>query len=69
MVSNSKFCNVAMALYYRAKVVVTTTEGETGQLKLSAEVLQEATPAPHVFVLVRSRLQCEMCHTTRCLWH
>ena len=41
-----------MALYYGAKVVVTTADGEADPFNLSAGVLQRDTLAPYLFVLV-----------------
>ena len=41
-----------MALYYGAKAVVTTTDGEADPFELSAGVLQGDTLAPYLFVLV-----------------
>ena len=47
--------------HWQRILVVTTTRGETGQLKLSAEVLQrDSIIALHMFVLV----EFETCHTT-----
>ena len=46
-----KLRNVVMALYYGAKAVVTTTDGEAGPFELSAGVLQGDTLAPYVFGL------------------
>ena len=44
--------NAVMALYYGAKVVVTTTDGEADPFDPSAGVLQGDTLAPYLFVLV-----------------
>ena len=47
-----KLKNAIMALYYGAKAVVTTRDGETDPFELSAGVLQGDTLAPYLFVLV-----------------
>ena len=47
-----KLRKAVMALYYGAKVVVTTTDGEADPFDLSAGVLQGDTLAPYLFVLV-----------------
>ena len=47
-----KLRKAVMALYYGAKVVVTTTDGAADPFDLSAGVLQGDTLAPYLFVLV-----------------
>ena len=47
-----KLNNAIMALYYGAKAVVTTKDGEADPFELSAGVLQGDTLAPYLFVLV-----------------
>ena len=46
-----KLRNAVMALYYGAKAVVTTTDGEADPFEPSAGVLQGDTLAPYVFGL------------------
>ena len=48
----SRLRNAVMALYYGAKVGVTTADGEADPFNLSAGVLQGDTLAPYLFVLV-----------------
>ena len=48
----SRLRNAVMALYYGAKVVVTTADGEADPFNLSAGVLQGDTLALYLFVLV-----------------
>ena len=47
-----KLRSAVMALYYGAKLVVTTSDGEADPFNLSAGVLQGDTLAPYLFVLV-----------------
>ncbi len=51
-----------MALYYGAKVLVTTADGEADPFNLSAGVLQGDTPST-IPVCTGGRLRFEMSHT------
>ena len=63
-----RLCNAVMALYYGAKVVVTTADGEADPFNLSAGVLQGDTLAPYLFVLVVDYISRCACHSWQLPW-